>query len=73
MTKDIEYHWVLLKRSSEWLVSDWCGNPRWVDPNEYDVWPDFNFGQPVIRRIGTGFIGQYCRFERDMRMTGEIQ
>jgi hypothetical protein len=61
--------WVIDRTAERWLVSDWNGNERWIMADAVEAKPDLarDLGGkriPVVRRIGTGKIAQYFRFER---------
>ena len=65
----VEYHWVRSEADGKYLVTDWNGNERVVDGGPYHVRPDLETGadgvrRPVFRRIHTGTVAQYFRFER---------
>jgi hypothetical protein len=65
---DVRYLWVIEKRPTEWLVSNWDEQPYWLHIAPFVITPDFELSrdgthkQPVRRRIGCGEIGQYHRF-----------
>ena len=62
----IQYLWVVRKESDRWQVSLWSGNLYWLRLDGLIVKPDLDLGTPVVRRIGSGHIAQYYRFERPM-------
>lgn len=65
MTDIIEYVWLVEQKPDAWTISDWNGeNERIIDPRQLDrASPDLDFGQPVIRWIGSGKLAQHIRLE----------
>lgn len=66
MTQDLEYLWVINRKDADrWLVSAWDGEPYWLPIAGVSTKPDLDFGKPVVRRIGNGYIAEHFRFERN--------
>lgn len=59
----VEYRWVHKISGNSFMVSQWNETPRWIDASRAHVKPDLDQGAPVVRKIGTGRIAQYYRFE----------
>lgn len=61
----VMYLWVIRKMPGRWLVNNWDDIPVWLPMAGLDARPDVTAdGLPVIRRVGTGDIAEYYRFER---------
>ncbi|MGE3709606.1 MAG: hypothetical protein AB7G35_08035 [Hyphomicrobiaceae bacterium] len=62
---DLFYLWIHETDGDRALVSEWDAEPEWISTSGYQVRPDLDIdGTPIKRRIATGAVATYCRFER---------